>query len=291
MRAALALLFVVAALLALPPRTAHATPGRDACTGVVHQDAAEPWRTVGLTTPGTWCLDQDLVVDATPSSDVLLVVVAADAVTLDCRGYAMRLSPDVQVSDSIAVYSSNRASVAVRNCRFEGFASAIELFDSTDYLIEDNVVRDGTGDFAGMGRAIHATGSGTIRRNRLDHAVGKGIQVGGSALVADNVIDHLAEGLEPIQLIGIDAFGGDFEIRGNTIRDMLSASVTGIDVELIAGGRARVEDNVLVQSEPADYRTALRCWQPPVQYADNVISGFDPVMAECTDAGDNDASP
>jgi hypothetical protein len=109
--------------------------------------------------------------------------------------------------------------------------------------------------------------------------------------VADNVIDHLAEGFEPIQLIGIDAFGGDFEIRGNTIRDMLSASVTGIDVELIAGGRARVEDNVLVQSEPADYRTALRCWQTPVQYADNVISGFDPVMAGCTDAGNNDASP
>lgn len=72
---------------------------------------------------------------------------------------------------------------------------------------------------------------------------------------------------------------------------MLSNQVTGIDVQLSAGDRACVEGNVLVQSEYADYRMALRCWNLPVHYADNVISGFDPVIAGCTDAGDNDVSP
>ncbi len=89
--------------------------------------------------------------------------------------------------------------------------------------------------------------------------------------------------------MGIAAHGsGNVEIRDNTIRGMQSPHITGIIVS--GGGRFRIHGNVLVNDWQEDQARALFC-DTTARYADNVISGFDPVATDCVDAGDNDISP
>ncbi len=182
--------FVVASLL---PRIALATPSVDGCTGMLQLDPGAEWTGVTIDAPGVWCLGQDVLVDYA-FDDVRLVRIDADHVTLDCRGHAMRVPPGLEetVHNSEAVWvEQGRDSVTVRNCRFEGFVASVAVNDSQDYLIEDNLMRNGTVDFSGAGRTINVRGgSGTIRRNRIHDSVGTVIDLfGGDALVADNLID------------------------------------------------------------------------------------------------------
>src|SRR5688500_9008460 len=81
--------FVLLALLAAIaawPRLAMATPSYDACTGFLEFDGDTG---AVAATPGTWCMDED-VVTATNSGTFALVMIEADDVTIDCKGHRLR---------------------------------------------------------------------------------------------------------------------------------------------------------------------------------------------------------
>ena len=271
-------------------RPALATPGLEACTGVVTPDANG---LIGIATPGTWCLDQDFAVSTLSSTNRYFISITSDDVTLDCRGHRIEFTGSY--AEPRAVKANQKHHVAVRNCDIRGFWLGITLHSSGlatgDYLVEDNL-------FVGNERSIEIGGNRSlVRRNRILDSVGAPVLVisyGGND-VLDNLIDGVATG--QFALWVVDTTGG--RIRGNTIRGLPPGTVDHPFEAINIGGSSpdseprmymQVSDNVLVGGPLTKGVECLT--HPSAKVADNVITGFTvPVDATCLDAGDNDISP
>ncbi|MGH8028809.1 MAG: right-handed parallel beta-helix repeat-containing protein [Arenimonas sp.] len=287
-------MLLLAASAALFPRVALATPSLDGCTGVLHA-GSNPQAMATADAPGIWCLDQDLasavvVVD----SYFAMVVITADDVTIDCRGYRIEFQGTAEFSYGVSALGPRQRST-IRNCAFRGFTNAISAYGE-DFLIEDNVVEASRQSIFGDGTAINANGSGTIRRNRIHDAVSRAISTKGGSIVRDNLIDGV---VDPggRQAVGIEIMDPtSAEVRGNTIRGLgpvvESAQHIAISFYAVNGSSgALVVDNVLVHAG-ADGSLGLSCGGLNIRVADNIIEGFiAPLNFGCVDTGDNDISP
>jgi hypothetical protein len=292
--ASTAVLFAAIALGALLPRVASATPGLDACTGVLQRT---PGTTTELTVsqPGTWCLDQDMVEDMDDVDGIFrMISVDADDVTIDCRGHRLVFGGAADQSRGVATFGM-QSGLTIRNCRFSGFSNAISVFGD-DFLVEDNVVRDPVPSTFGNEKAIDGYGNGTIRRNRLYDSITLAILAKGSSQVVDNLVDGCvespgsssqAQGIQITQPVAA-------VVRGNIVRGLASSApnqVFGVVVAVGAGDeRTVVADNVLVHDGSMG-PVGILC-DAGARVSGNVIAGFfAPLFASCVDTGDNDISP
>jgi hypothetical protein len=292
--AATAVLCAALAFGALLPRVAQATPGLDACTGVLHRDAGTT-TPITVTEPGTWCLDQDLVENLDMvGGNFTMVSVDADDATIDCRGHRLVFTGSADASRGIATFGM-QARVAIRNCRLSGFSNAISVFGD-DFLVEDNEVRGSVPSVFGYEKAIDGYGNGTIRRNRLHDSITLAILAKGSSQVLDNLVDGVAEtpgssaqaqGIQVTQPVAA-------LVRGNTVRRLNSSAPNQVFAVLVAANvsdaRTVVADNVLVH-DGAMGPVGILC-DAGARVSDNVIAGFlAPTSGNCVDTGDNDVSP
>jgi nitrous oxidase accessory protein NosD len=293
--AALVAACALGALGAFAPRVAHATPGLDACTGVLGREAGTTTPII-VDTPGTWCLDHDLVesvdaVDATFS----MIMVKADDVTIDCRGHRIEYSGAASLMNGIATFGGFKR-VTVRNCHFSGFSKAIATGNQDGFLVEDNTVHASRPDYTGRSTSIDGYGSGTIRRNRIYGAVAKAIHANGSSQVLDNLIDGIARPTSGGYVIGVELYAVDgAQVRGNTVRGLPALpalsqdKVVQID-DSITAARTLVADNVFVH-DGSEGDIAVFCAAANVRVSDNVISGFFAPTTGCATVADNDISP
>jgi hypothetical protein len=274
------------------PRVAHATPGKDACNGML--EWSPDFSTIGVYGPGTWCMDHDIVVTTDYVDDSFaLVSVHMDDITIDCRGHLLEYTGTSYFSYGIVPQDGSQR-LTVRNCRFRGFTTAV--YASGDgYLIEDNVVDASRGSPFGDGTAISGTGSGTIRRNRIHDAIGRGIYADGSANVTDNLVDGVTDVAFGRQAIGIQVDMAEAaEVSRNTIRGLLPSNEADQHIAImvnsdVGGARTRVEDNVLVE-DGLGGSIGVMC-SANARVSDNVITGFIGGTASCSDVADNDESP
>jgi hypothetical protein len=289
------LVIVALGLGALLPRVALATPGKDACTGILQQDPVTQGATI--TAPGTWCLDEDLLADAIVTDGAFAMVAAnADDVIVDCRGHWLVFSGSAFVSIGVGTMQGARARLQVRNCRFRGFSTAIDL-NSDDYVVEDNLVEGSVANMAGDGLAINGYGSGIIRRNRIHGAIVRAIYSSGKTRVTDNLIDGVAATQEFSNAVAIELDSVDgAEVRGNTVRGLDPSSPTSqnqalqIDSGAVGGARTVVADNVFVD-DGSGGDIGVSCFGLDVMVTDNVLSGFFAPTYDCSIVTDNDVSP
>ena len=279
------LLLLAFVLGTLAPRIALATPGLDACTGVVEPDANG---VVAIDQPGTWCLDRDHVA-VLSSTYRRYIEILADDVTLDCRGH--RLTFGGGYSEPRAITGNGHRRIVVRNCDVRGVWLGVSLAASSlaegEFVVEDNT-------FRGNSRSIEVNGAhSVIRRNRIYDSSGEVVLVAsnGGPMVIDNLIDGVSATPFVLWVIAYD--GG--EVRGNTIRNVPAGDMFNIhdtvrigDSGLNPGRPVTVRDNVIVGSP---YTRGIACESPTVHLVDNVITGVAEAYSGCTDAGDNDISP
>jgi hypothetical protein len=291
-----ALVFALASgtLGAVLPRVALATPSLDACTGVLHHVPGST-ATIMVETPGTWCLDADMV----ESVDVVdtyfaMISVSSDDVTIDCRGYRIQYSGTASSMYGIGTLGQ-RQRVVVRNCTLLGFSTAISVAGD-GFVIEDNEVLASVPPGFLSGKAIDGYGNGVIRRNRVRDSINIAIGTMGSTQVLDNIIDGVSASANASQAYAIDIFNAaGAEVRGNSVRGLVSSFPNQMIAMNINGSsgdtRTLVRDNVLVHDGSMG-PIGVMCSGSSARVVDNVISGFfAPLVFDCVDAGDNDISP
>jgi len=276
------------------PRVAHATPSLDACTGVL-----VPGPSMYVQESGTWCLDQDVVLDADPGpSQVILLQVVASDVTIDCRGH--RLTFAGPPGNAIAIRFDAQRGGVVRNCHLHGFATGIMMTGGggpiEDFVVEDNTIADMVDSYSGSAQfALFAWGNGTIRRNRILESKDMGMYVAGKIDVLDNVVDGLVDTMYG-SAAGIHLlYGGSGEVRGNTVRGLRhdaaypgnGASSAIRFTHYDPAVHVTIRDNVLV-GDGVTPTIAIECADvAAARVIDNVATGFSSGIVGCVDAGDN----
>src|SRR5688572_33166642 len=99
-------------LLASIPGKAAAAESYDSCKGVITALPAT------ITTPGTWCLKQDL---ATLLASGNAITVKANDVTLDCNDFKLDGSGAGVSTKTIGIRAVDVSNVTVRHCNVRGF--------------------------------------------------------------------------------------------------------------------------------------------------------------------------
>jgi hypothetical protein len=297
-RAVLVVALVLGALGAVAPRVAQATPGKDACTGMI-----EPGPSMYVQDAGTWCLDQDVVLDVDPGiSQFILLYVGGNDVTIDCRGH--RLSFVGPPGNVIGIRFEAQRGGAVRNCDLRGFATGIMMVGGggpiDNFVVEDNTISGMVESYSGSPQfALFAWGDGVIRRNRIIDSKDMGMYVAGDIDVEDNLVDGLVDS-QSGSAAGIHLiYGGSGEVRGNTVRGLRrdpaypangpSSAVRFTHYDPAV--HVTIRDNVLV-GDGVTPSIAVECDDVAIaRVLDNVGTGFSTGIAGCADAGDNNFSP
>jgi Right handed beta helix region len=281
------------ACLAAAPRPATAAPSYDGCTGFID--------TVGtvVTTPGTWCLRQDL---ATSGAGGDAISIATSDVVIDCNGHSVAFTGGrSDVRNGIYAYTTRN--VSVRNCVVRGFRFGIVLEGSQPgigaHVVEDNVVEGGS--YVG----IRVDGDGSVvRRNRVADIGGLeassdyyGIETSGSVDVLDNTVHDMVT--KDNRVWGIAAYtNAAGSIRGNRIRGLSGYYAWGaIGIWVAYSGHVSVRENdisgTMVQGMYPS--VGVLCFNNDdgssnVRVSDNVIGGYPTMQQSCVDVGDNDFS-
>lgn len=288
------LLFAACLGLALLPAPARAAEGFEACTNFITVLPAV------ISTPGTWCLTQDLSMSEDVSGPG--VQIDADDVTLDCNGFRI----DSLNYHTYGIRAVNRRHVTIRRCRIDGFAWNIFLEQSGVGFSEGHLVEDNLVTRAARGAIRLAGHQSVIQRNRVlnSNATDKfasgnlAISTVGNVDVVDNLINGVYnQGVFDGATIAIFSDANlTGSIRGNRIQNVERISPTGIGIgiRLYNPGRVIVRDNVLVGTKVDSFYAeyyGIRCDTttgepvPTTRVKDNRIFGFATAIVGCSNDG------
>lgn len=274
-------IFAVALLLASPATRAET----NVCTNITSLPYV-------ITSPGAYCLTQDLTLAAGPSPDWAIKIQAPDVV-LDCNSFSLNgpapVAPPAPALNLGAIRLEGSARTTVRNCRIIGFQdgirigiSAVTLPRPIDATIEDNRVAG-----AAFGITGTAEGLSRVRRNSVQNTLNAGLQ-----LVARDGVMEVAENYVSGSGIAssVEGNGGTFATAGtnpfmfvhdNVFSEIVSPAGAGplAAVSIAAGARAKFEHNVVSSpSNPADQGAATQGVNVDVSASvtcrQNVIVGY-----------------
>lgn len=240
---------------------------------------------VVISTPGTWCLTQDL----TSTSINTAIYINVDNVTLDCNGHRVeRAGSNI---DAYGLTSFNVTDVTIRNCHVVGFRVGIAMQQASQppslrHLVEDNRVEDS------VEAGIIVSGPGSvIRRNKVLETVSRNGAIAVSGIVAGNdvdIVDNLVSGVEGLDapVTGI-SFSGTGSVRGNRVRDIRRSGGTGALIGIRISGstsRATVRGNTLMDNGQAG-SVGVSCTASTVRVKNNSIKGFATPLSTCPNDG------
>lgn len=279
-----------AALLALafllPTSGARAAESYDACTGTV---TTLPFT---ISTPGTWCLKQDLSTAASGAA----ITVNASNVTLDCNGFRIDGTAAGIGAANRGVAASGRLNVAVRNCQVRGFQYGIVLLGATggDHLVEHNRLSGNTS----FGIFIEGDGS-LVRDNQVSMTGGStltphayGIYARYITDIVDNTVSGVAGNGTSGNIIGIFTLnntGGT--VVGNRVHGLVKAGTTPLRGILNNQSSRMVLVRNNVSGDGSAGGVGITCTSSGSRVKDSVVSGFPTGLSACGDAGRNDITP
>ncbi|HEY0660999.1 MAG TPA: hypothetical protein VGD21_06750 [Lysobacter sp.] len=282
------LLFPLALASALPAAAPAQAETYHTCKGFIETLPAT------ISTPGTWCLQQDLSTAMTLGA---AITIAANNVTVDCNGFKVGGLAAGAGTETSGIFASDRTNVAVRNCNVRGFMDGINLggfsVAAGGYRVEDNLLDGNTR------RGIYVRGYGSsVRRNSVSDTGGNtfnnapyGISVQHDVDVIDNTIANVSA------TAGSNAGAWGIFTHSNTggaigrnhVRNVLadgSGTARGIDNYL--SKRISVYGNRI--GNPNTAGTALTCANTIATASvasDNHLQGYAQGMQGCFDGGHN----
>lgn len=288
----LVLLGLLALLLCAKP--AHAAASYDNCTGFI---TSVP--TV-ISTPGTWCLKQDVTTAITSGN---AVTIAANDVTIDCNDYRLDGLAAGLGNAAFGIYSNNQARITIRHCDIRGFHRGAYLQGTGGgHLVEDNHFD------ANVYNGFRVEGGNTVSRHNLVTRTGGTTTAGvansnaivtmGTADLIDNTISGMtvASGTNGYVIaIEMDANDGG-NVVGNTVRG-LKPDGTGYAgaIEDLDATRVAIRDNEMAGNgapgEGVFCNNSTGKSVPTDRVLGNVIAGYRIGIQDCGDAGENDVSP
>jgi hypothetical protein len=270
------------AALACVPAPALAAESYDNCTGFIDSIPAT------ITTQGTWCLRKDL---GTGMSSGEAITVATNNVTIDCNDFKIGgLAAGVGTVTS-GVYALDRYNLTVRNCNVRGFLYGIRVLSGGGHLIERN--RLDTNTFAGIWAEANP---GSIVRDNMIVDTGGSTSVTGEAYgifasLGVDILDNTVNGVAPTSDGGnATAYGiqtslnGYGSITGNRVRGLERMGTgTVFGIYNTNSGHIIVRGND-VQASLNSGSIGVRCFTNQGTAHDNVISGFETGVSNCTDS-------
>jgi len=281
--------------LLLWSRPVHAASSYDNCAGFITSVPAV------ISTPGTWCLKQDLTTAITGGSAIMI---SADNVALDCNDFRIDGSAGGSATFALGISGSQRSNVRIRHCNVRGFAQGVQM-DSAG-TGGRNVVEDSHFD-GNIRIGVEMEGDGSVVRRNVILNTGSlsvvgtpfGIHIAntGTVDVINNTIDGVGSQCGTGQCgIGIvvetnSTTGAN--IVGNRIGGLLSTDSGADGIRILTPGRFDIRDNEITGG--AGGSTGVNCLASTgaamVRVHHNVIDGFATPFYLCADAGENDTSP
>lgn len=278
-----ALLCLLAAL-GLWAAPAHAAASFDQC-----QHYVDTVPTV-ITTPGVWCLRQDLKVNAATNS---VINIQASNTVLDCKGFMLDGTAVPEQSAQWAIVSDQQHGVTIRNCTVRGFLTGIAIYNTTSFgnsVLNNRILQS-------YGNGIEVVGDGSvIRGNAVLDTVTTQADIGTTGIAAwgsIDIVDNLISGVRAVNsnVAGISANEFNGHIIGNRVRG-LSAGVVGnpsVAVFIVGDTNVVVRDNDITgDALPLTY--GLWCRSASGAVTGNVIKGMATALAECSTIGQNDTT-
>lgn len=239
--------------------------------------------------PGSYCLGAN---SSTNTSIGALLMIDADDVQFDCRGYALHNTQTSPSANNYAIYLADQRNVRIRNCRITGgWTVGIYATQNNTLANANRDIRITDNDVSGAyWFGIHAYGTDIeIARNRISDIGGRasfamGIRVGGSVLpgekrfhvVRDNVVSDV---VSPVNYgYGIYSNNSDDgAFADNTIVGTLGDNTYfNYGIKVATGARNRITGNHIVggqdgyaigiQAQATDkcYHNDLRADYPPL---------------------------
>lgn len=240
------------------PGTGWAAEAQDACVGQITAPGTV------IRTPGTWCMTKN----ESFRSSYAIISVAAEGVTIDCKGFALTYVGPDQPRYRGAIESQS-ARLTVRNCTFKGFGIGISVAPGTMQRIEHNTFDRSAVRLGGRSDPT----SGVVRDNVFRNT---GLQTTGTF----DIIDNTFAGVDPYDGTGgLWVSGSQASIRGNRI--------SGGPGMTVHGGRAKVRDNVLTGTGAGTGIDCVLAGAYPAWLKGNFITGFATAHHACADAGGN----
>lgn len=279
------LLLLVAALLWLGmPRAAHAAESFDSCKGYV---TALP---VTISTPGTWCLKQNLSLLAATGS---AINITANDVAIDCNDFLIDNSVAGAGTRTVGVRAVNVSNTTVRHCNIRGFQYGIYLYGTAGgNLVEDNHLDGNT--YVG----IFLQGDGSVaRRNVVLDTGGSSVVASAHGFYTTYAVDVLDNTVSGVFANNGDTYGirtmsnGSGSLSGNRVRNVVQAS-GGIarGIANYSSGRITVIGNTVSGNGGAS-TIGILCSGSSGRTKNNVVVGFATGISLCGDAGGNDVGP
>jgi hypothetical protein len=287
------ILLLMLALLAWA-NPAHAARSYDNCTGFVTALPAV------ISTPGTWCLNQNLTTSITSGKAILI---AANDVVLDCNDFRIDGLSAGAGTTTWGIVAMSQTHETVRHCNVRGFFRGLYFPATTGggrHIVENNVFNNNTWN------AIDLEGADSvIRRNRIFDTGGTTVSSAATEAVAIvvaysvDVIGNTISGVMPLSgtngsPIGISLTSETTaNISGNNIHGLVPTG-TGTPNGIVFNGasaRVSVRDNILASTGAVGSQGIYCLNVSTIRPKDNVIHGFTNGLFECTDAGGNDISP
>jgi hypothetical protein len=284
----LALLCVLAAM-GLSAAPAHAAKSFDHCQYFVDSVPTT------ISTPGVWCLRQDLKVLSPTNS---AINIQASNTTLDCKDFMLdgtALSSDVA---QWGIVSDQQHGVTIRNCNVKGFLYGIAIYNTTSFgnsIVNNRISQNYSGgiDVVGDGSVVR----GNTILNTVSQADGVGA-CGISAAGSIDIIDNLIAGVRATNsntcgIVASDGSGVGFKghIISNRVRG-LTAGITSnpsVAIYIVGADHTVVRDNDITgDALPLTY--GLWCRGATGVVTGNVIKGMATSLAECNLAGLNDTT-
>lgn len=269
------LLLCVLAAFGFRATPAHAARSFDQCQYYVDSVPTT------ITTPGVWCLRQDLKV---PSPMNSAINIQASNTTLDCKGFVLDGTAIPEASAQWGIVSDQQHGVTIRNCTLKGFFTGIAIYNTTSY---GNSVRDNR-VLQSYGNGIQVVGDGSVvRGNTVLHTVTTQSDVATGGITvwgAVDVIDNLVSDVRAVNtnVSGISVNESDGSIIGNRVRGLGAGVVSfpSVAISVVNDSNVVVRDNdVAGDASPLTY--GLFCRGATGVVTRNVIKGMATALSEC----------
>lgn len=263
-------------------RPAHAAKSFDQCQYYVE---AVP---IVITTPGVWCLREDLKVLGYANS---AINIQASDTTLDCKDFSLDGTAIPQDQAQWGIVSDRQHGVTVRNCNVSGFLYGI-FFSNTESS-GNSIVNNRVHKSVYSGILVVGDGS-LVRDNTI---LGTGNDLGGGAVGIStsgsvDVIDNLVFGLRAgggNRAIGISADDAvNSTIAGNRIRGLWATNnELAVGIAAISAVGVVMRDNEIT-GNGATKTAGFWCRFATGRVKDNAVKGMESPFLECDLGPQND---
>ena len=265
-------------------RPAHAAKSFDQCQYYVE---AVP---IVITTPGVWCLREDLKVLGYANS---AINIQASDTTLDCKDFSLDGTAIPADQAQWGIVSDRQHGVTVRNCGVRGFLFGIAFYNTEskgNSVVNNRLDRNYANGITVVGDGSVVRDNSVLRTGSQTGASADGIFVVGSVDVIDNLVSGVTAG-PTSNVAGISTSDFTGFIIGNRVRGLSMGVVSHptVAISVVSATGAVVRDND-ISGAGLPITAGIWCRFATGRIKGNVIKGMETPIMECDLGQENDIS-